>query len=146
MPVEDVDALDARYPGYVVARIDYHEGRINARLSKRYATPFVAPVPPIVQGWITDLVTLDCFIRRGFNPESAQDSLYQAAAEAVKAELLEAANSETGLFDLPLRADGPGASGVSKGAPLSYTEASPYVWMDIQRAAGRADDDRGSGL
>lgn len=143
MPPEDVDGHD---PAFVDGRIAYHESRITARLAKRYATPFSAANPPkCVVGWLVDLVTLDCYVRRGFNPSAQQDGLIESAARRADAEVLEAANSETGLFDLPLRADTVGASGVTLGGPLSYSEQSPYVWMDIQAAEGRADDQRGRG-
>jgi len=52
------------------------------------------------------------------------------------AELKEAADSKDGLFDLPLRADTT-ATGVSKGGPRGYSEASPYTNLDRQRARRR---------
>ncbi len=52
----------------------------------------------------------------------------------------EAADSAEGLFELPLRADLE-TSGVSKGGPLGYTEASPYRWTDRQADDGRNEDE-----
>jgi hypothetical protein len=136
MPSEDVDWLEEHYPGFIVARIAYHEGKMNARLAKRYAVPFSSSSPPdAAVGWIVDLVTLDAYLKRGFNPSAEQDGLIPNAAETAKAEILEAANSETGLFELPLRQDAPSSSGVSKGEPFGYSEQSPYTWTDRQREA-----------
>src|SRR5689334_17807540 len=38
--------------------------RINSRLSKRYAVPFKDPVPEIVNGWLTVIVTPKLYERR----------------------------------------------------------------------------------
>jgi hypothetical protein len=146
MPSEDVDALEAMYPAYLRKRIEIREGWMNARLTKRYAVPFSPASPPSVAvGWLVAMVTLDAYLKRGFNPESKQDALIEAAELSARTEILEAANDETGLFDLPLRADAPGASGVTKGGGLGYSEASPYVWTGVQARRARDDDARGEG-
>lgn len=146
MPSEDVDALEAQYPGYVAKRLALREGLMNARLAKRYATPFEPASPPdVAVGWLVAMVTLDCYLRRGFNPSSAQDQIIADEAKRAETEILEAANSETGLFELPLRQDAPGASGVSKGGPFGYSEASPYVAFNMQRETARGEDSSGRG-
>lgn len=132
MPSEDVDDLEERSPGFVAARIAYHEGRINARLAKRYAVPFGAPVPEIVLGWLTDLVQLDCYLRRGFNPTSQQDGLIESSAQRAHDDIKEAADSATGLYDLPTRQD-VADTAIARGGPFAYSEASPYEWTDRQR-------------
>ncbi|NUP05525.1 MAG: hypothetical protein HOW73_05645 [Polyangiaceae bacterium] len=133
MPAEDVDLIESRYPGFVEKRIAIRESWMNARLKKRYAVPFSSVSPPgAAVGWIDAMVTLDCYLKRGFNPSSEQDALIKEAATTAASEILEAANSQTGLFDLPLREDAPGTSGVTQGGPLGYSEASPYEWLDAQ--------------
>jgi hypothetical protein len=133
MPSGDCDALDIGEPGFIEARIAFHQGKsINGRLAKRYAVPFEAPNEAVL-GWLTDLVTLDAYEKRGFNPSSEQDARIAAKADLALAELKEAADSVEGLFDLPLRESTTGASGVSQGGPFGYAEASPYDWMDRQR-------------
>jgi len=140
MPVQDVDIVEASEPGYIEARGRHHEARINARLWKRYAVPFDSTSPPAtVLGWLVDLVTLDAYRKRGFNPSSAQDQTIIDDATRATAEVTEAANSETGLFELPLRENAPGVEGVSRGGPFGYAEASPYTWMDRQREAVRRE-------
>ena len=137
MPREDVDRLEAMYNGFIVARLAINESWINARLAKRYATPFAAPAPEIVLGWLTAITTLDAYQRRGWNPSSSEENqLIAKAAEDARTEVKEAADSETGLYDLPLRQDST-ASGVSKGGPFGYSEASSYTFMDRQIEAVR---------
>jgi hypothetical protein len=155
MPAADVDTLEALETGWIQRRIDFYGVRlINARLTKRYAVPFGGEpggdgvrtdVPLVVEGWLVDLVTRDAYFKRGFNPSSAMD---EAAiidpAKRAELDVLEAANAETGLYELPLRASST-AGGVSKGGPLGYTETSPYVGFDLQRSSGREEDGTGAG-
>jgi hypothetical protein len=141
MPGEDVDELESRYPNFLSSRLAIWSAWLDARLRKRYATPFEAPAPLIVIGWLTALVTLDAYARRGFNPsgEADQASII-APADRAMAEVKEAADSKEGLFDLPLRQDAAGSSGIVNGGPLGYSEASPYIWADLQAIAGRRED------
>jgi hypothetical protein len=84
-------------------------------------------------------VTPHAYLKRGCNPSDAQLVELFKDAEKAEAEIKEAADSETGLFDLPLQS---GASAISKGGPLSYSETSPYVWSTLQRDTGRGEDGR----
>lgn len=146
MPSEDVDVLEQAYPGYLAGRLEKAEAWIHARLVKRYVTPFSTVSPPlIVVGWIVDIVTLDAYLRRGFNPTSAQDALIEKQAETARAEVLEAADSESGLFELPLRQDAPSTSGATLGGPFGYSESSPYVWTTRQARQARQEDADGEG-
>ena len=137
MPGEDVDALEVAYPGFLDAKLVEWSSWLNGRLGKRYGVPFTAPVPEIVLSWLTRLVTLDAYLRRGFDPSSKQDAEIVKAAENARAEVKEAADSKDGLWDLPLREDAPGQSGIARGGPLGYSEASPYTWTDRQSEAVR---------
>jgi hypothetical protein len=90
------------------------------------------PVPETILRWITILVTADVFRRHGVNPN---DPIMQGLVDEVKqvrAEIEEAANSQTGLFDLPFSEDEPSA--VTTGGPRGYSEASPYTWTYRQEA------------
>jgi hypothetical protein len=137
MPSGDCASLETDEPGYVAARIELHGSKIDARLAKRYATPFATPVPPIVLGWVEALVTYDAYKKRGFNPSAMQDQTILDDAKTALEEIKEAADAKDGLFDLPLRADLPGQSGIDRGGPICYSESSPYEWTDRQREAIR---------
>lgn len=140
MPFEDVDFLESNHSGFLDARLEVGTSIINARLAKRYAVPFADPVPEIVLGWLVAVVTVKAYQKRGWNPSDQQSQdILDEAKEALE-QLKEAADSEIGLFDLPLRADAENASGVTKGGPLGYTETSPYRWTDVQAEAADADD------
>ncbi len=144
IPAEYVDEIETLRPGWYAAQAGVVYAWIFARLSKRYAVPFADPEPEIVKKWATDLLTERVWIRRGVDPSTAD---MQAASEAVaetRGEIKEAADAETGLFDLPLRADTT-TSGISKGGPFGYSEQSPYVWYDVQATAARDEDTSGSG-
>lgn len=147
MPSEDVDVLEQAYPGHISGRLEIAESWIHARLAKRYATPFSSTSPPsIFVGWVVAIVTLDAYLRRGFNPTSAQDALIERQADTARAEVVEAANAESGLFELPLRQDASASSGATLGGPFGYSEASPYVWttQQVRRARGEDADGEGS--
>lgn len=131
MNPDDVAQLNG--DGFVEAKLEDYSSYIWSRLSKRYAPFDSTSVPRIILIWLTDLVTLDCYMRLGFSPSSEQDAQIVAKAEQAKADLLEAANSETGLFGIPLRQDTPGTSGISKGRPIVKHDTSPYDWIRNQR-------------
>ncbi len=140
MPPEDVDRVEIVSPGFTAQQITSHQSWIESRLRKRYAIPFALPYPESALGWLTALVTLALYQRRGFNPSSAENELIAKAAEDAKLEIKEAADSNEGLYDLPIRADAPETTGVSAGGPYGYSEASPYVWMDRQRETATDED------
>lgn len=144
MPQADVDSLDALEPGYIQACLDDWWDEIQARLRKRYDVAAMAVAPPrAVLRWLTKLVTKDVYDKRGYNPSEASDqAAIIGAAEKAEASIQEAANSQTGLYDLPLLSTST-TSGVSVGGPLAYTETSPYVWTDRQACRGRDEDRNG---
>jgi hypothetical protein len=148
MPAADIDLIESIEPGWIDTKLEDTSDEIDARLAKRYAVPFGAAdlnsprtdVPRIVLRWLTALVTADCYAKRGANPSSPYDqSAIIDPAALARLELKEAADSETGLFELPLLASD-SANGVTRGGPLSYSEASPYTWTRRQRELA-ADED-----
>lgn len=135
MPKADLDKLSNEHDGFIEGRLRLETAKLNARLAKRYAVPFQDPVPEICKHWLVAIVTPDCYEKRGGNPDAQTKRLDDARAEAV-AQIEEAANSEAGLFELPLRADTT-EEGITRGGPFSYSEADPYAWLDAQRDAER---------
>lgn len=144
MPVEFIDEIETASTGWVDTQLGLIEAKINARLRKRYAVPFASPVPDVVLDWQTAIVTHRCYLRRGVDPTDAQMVDVKAEADAAWAEVKEAADAQNGLFDLPLRQDTTD-DGITKGAPLVYSESSPYVGFDVQADAGRNEDSNRGG-
>lgn len=159
MPAGDLDMIETLEAGWTQKQIDLVGAWINTRLAKRYAVPFGADplvghterddVPEVIEGWIVALMTLRAFVKRGFNPSTSDDWFVEGVinpAKEAKAEVLEAADSEKGLFDLPFKAsEDPDGTGVTRGGPLGYSEASPYAWTDVQLETGRNEDANGRG-
>jgi len=144
LPPEFVDEVEARYPGFITKQLESHSALIDARLRKRYAVPFSTPYPVAVELWLARVVTVPVWMRRGVDPNDEQFAEAKASADAAWEEMREAADSHEGLFDLPLRANTT-ESGISRGGPFGYSEASPYVWTDEQRRTGRREDASGGG-
>jgi hypothetical protein len=81
-------------------------------------------------------------LRLGTSPTDEQAGEIVEDRKAAELEIVQAADSETGLFDLPLRQD-TNASGIVKGGASGTSQASPYAWMRDQRTRGRTEDSRG---
>jgi hypothetical protein len=103
-----------------------------------------SPVPGEVLSWLTILVTPDVLVRHGYSYTDPSMVNFMADRKQAMDELKEAADSNTGLWDLPIVNEDSG-SGISTGGPFWYTEASPYVASDELGRQGRADDARGFG-
>jgi hypothetical protein len=144
MPEEDIDEIERKYPGFLSAKLEEYSSRIDTRLAKRYVVPLRsastnAP-PEIVFAWLTAFATHDAYLRRGFNPSSEQDGLIVKQWEWADKDITETSDAEQGRYELMLLSQsGALVSGVSKGGPLSYSEASPYAWQlrQLERAERR---------
>lgn len=139
MPQEFINELHASAPLWFDAQFAMIESKINAKLRKRYGAPFAAPVPETVLAWETDIITFRAYQRRGVDPTDAQMVDVKNAHDAAWREVDEAANAETGLFDLPLR-ENTTESGIVKTSTLAYSEKSPFVAFDDQVDVGRNED------
>ena len=144
IPTEFVARVESQYPGFVDGQLEIQSAFIDARLRKRYDAPFKAPYSLVLQVWLARIVTMSIWLRRGFSPTDEDAKVYQDQYNQTLNELTEAANAETGYFDLPLRADTK-ATGIINAAPHVYSEAGPYVWMTLQRKRGRNEDSNGGG-
>lgn len=146
MPGEDVDELELRAAGWLQTRIDDVGDEFDDQLRKRYDVPFGVAgtprtsVPRTIIRWLVAIVTRDAYLKRGFNPASQQDEagIFGTAARAEEQVAL-AANAETGLYELPLRADDV-ANAVTRGGPQADAQQSPYTWATLQRDDARDED------
>jgi Protein of unknown function (DUF1320) len=133
LPAEDIDLLEAKYPGVTLRVATRISGIFDSRLIKRYAAPFKEPYPDALVDNVARVVAWRLLLKRAFNPSSEQDQLVKEEKDEALAWLKEAADSKDGLVELPIKqATPPGVSGVNAGGPLGYSEASPYEWTDIQ--------------
>lgn len=143
LPQVVLDDIESSTPGWLAAQITLMSEHIDSRLRKRYQAPFDAPYPSTVVNWVIAIISYRAYLKRGVSSVDEQFSEYKAQHDLALEELKEAANSEEGLFELPLLATS--ASAVSKGYPRSYTEQSPYVGFDKQAETGRDEDAAGDG-
>jgi hypothetical protein len=98
--------------------------------------PFDAPYPEAVLDWVVRLVTPEAYLRRGVDPSDLSMQSAIESATRAEEEIRQAANGEM-LIDFYTEDK---RSRITKGAPLMYSETSPYVASDIQRATGRLED------
>jgi hypothetical protein len=145
IPQDYVDAVEMASPGWTQLQLDLESAYLDSLLAKRYVVPF-HPVntPLIILRWLVDLVSIQVLKKRGFDATQLDAEQYVADAVNARKDLGEAANSETGLFELPLRSDSP-LSGISKSRVKSYSETSPFLGQRLQRARGRDEDVNGTG-
>lgn len=139
MPATYVAEIETKTAGWIDKQIDMASARVDTQLRKRYDVPFANPAPVIVKEWVARMVEVSCWLKRGVRTTDEQFLEYKARGDKALEELDLAANSETGLFDLPL--SGTNTSGVvTRSWPRAYSEASPYVWTDDQREIGHSED------
>lgn len=98
------------------------------------------PVPEAFLDWLTVLVSIDDYDKRGASPQDPALVRLTDRYQAVLVEVKEAADSESGLFDLPTSEDE--GSAITTGGPMGSSSASPYVSFDEQSRRGRAEDAR----
>jgi hypothetical protein len=129
---ELVIAVDTANPGFLLGGLTDWSAWLDGQLRKRYAVPFVAPLPLIVPRWVIRLFGPDVYRKRYLDPQTDQllDALIQDRTDA-KAEIQEAADAVDGKFDLPLL-DTATVSAVTQGLPLSSADPNPYDWIDRQ--------------
>ncbi|MCP3886463.1 MAG: DUF1320 domain-containing protein [Propionibacteriaceae bacterium] len=144
LPSVDIDDVETIQAGWVDRKLRAISYAIDARLRKRYTVPFSSPYPDQVCDWVARIMDPELLKKRGVDATDEQYVSIEENSREAKEEIKEAANAEEGLFDLPI-ADTADASAISKGAPLGYSEASPYVGMDVQEDTGRDEDTDGIG-
>lgn len=146
LPAEYIDAVEVCSAGYTELQLSYESAYIDSLLSKRYAVPFdpTKPYPLILKRWLSALVSLQIWLRRGLDATQQDAEIYIEAAKQARLDLTAAANAQDGLFELPLRGDLPGI-GTVRPKPTSYSETSPFLSQRIQATRGREEDANGHG-
>lgn len=130
--------IDAAGSAKVEAWLSERSSKIRARLVKRYAVDFAdpGPVADVILGWLGALVDRDVQEYVGGPPEGREDEWIVKRADQAEAELKEAADSETGLFELPIRNTDPlGSCGINKGGPVVESYNTIQGWFDAQASA-----------
>lgn len=106
------------------------ESDIDDTLRRRYAVPFVDPVPRAVKKWAARLLDEQFELyRRTPGSTEAQDEGVLGKAGLARTEMQSAANPDQPAHpELPLAADKPGTSGVVLGGPhvVSYNMGWDY--------------------
>ncbi len=140
MPPADVDAVDALFPGSFAAIALSVSRMFDARLHKRYVTPFENDVPEALRWHVAAVVVAELWRKRGYNPGNALDETIERRRQEALEWLKEAADSKDGLAELPTRDTGADEAAVTKGGPYGYSEQSPYVAFDQQADDARTED------
>jgi hypothetical protein len=137
MPEIGINELEVQYPGWIAANLTLLSGNMDVQLAKRYVTPFQAPYNTQLEFWLTRMMDPRAYLKRGVEPSDRQLQVLIDDAAKVELELQKAADAEKGMYDLPLRADAPNASGI-KPSVLSHSDVTPFDWMRTQaiRAGG----------
>lgn len=136
-PAAAMTEVETQFPGWLQVQIDSMASLINARLAKRYAVPFPDPAPEQILSWLTRLVTVQLYFKRGFDPTDAQSAALVQDRDTVWAEIKEAADAQGGLFELPLRSDQ--SSGSAVRSPILYrSDPTPFERIDRQATRYRS--------
>jgi hypothetical protein len=98
------------------------------------------PIPEEILDWLTVLTTGDAFDKRGTSPQDPVVARLAARELEVRAEVKEAADGQSGLFDLPTSADQDSA--IDSGSPFGCSTASPYASADRFSYRARSEDYR----
>lgn len=139
--------LNTRRPGTFARWERRARARVDDPLRLRYAVPFgVVPpatepnpdlVPPLVKDWMFELLdALFLQARRTPGAEASEDADIQRTATAALEAIAAAADQDRPAHaELPLRADTPSTSGVSKGGPFAHSYNTPHGFFDEQAQA-----------
>jgi hypothetical protein len=136
-----VEVFESEDSEWLQATIDSETARVYAKLRKRYAVPFIAPVPTIVREWVAAYVDHRMLVKIGVSVGDVVIEAVKARVDATALAITDAAESVEGLTELPLNADA-GASGVISPATFFYSETSPFRAWDLQLERGRFEDEQ----
>lgn len=138
MPKEQIDRLEEMQPGWLDSQFESSSRWADMFLGKRYRVPFAAPYPEAVKSWVARMVTRRAYGAHGFPATDQQLELVTSDADKAEEEIRQAADGQLGLIDLA--PSDQSASPVLYGGTRVYSESSPYVGKDVQRANARRED------
>lgn len=138
MPKEQIDRLEELQPGWLAAQLESSSRWADMWLAKRYSVPFAAPYPEAVQSWVARMVTRRAYAAYGFPASDEQLALVTSDADKAEEEVKQAADGQLGLIDLA--PSDQSAAKVMYGGTRVYSESSPYVSKDVQRATAWRED------
>lgn len=130
-----IEYLAEAGPDFCTAQIAIAESRIRDQLSKRYNMDAIVSANDTLKGWIAALVSVKVLTRRGIDPTDILWKTIQDAATIANDEIKQAAQSDTGRFDLPR------ATAVRKSVIVGSSDHDPHAW--IRRQAIKTRDERG---
>jgi len=146
LPSNVLSAIESTSPGWLAAQIVGVSSRIQSRLSKRYPDAWEPPYNETLKQWVVDIVSFNAWLKRGVSQTDEAVQAFKDKYATAYNEITEAANGETGLFDLSKTTpDGKTQSAIALGGTRVYSESSPYVWTDVQSRRGRFEDRGGNG-
>lgn len=114
---------------FVEVQCEIFESKLHDQLRNRYAVPFTAP-NATAKGWIAVQVAFEVLRKRGVDPTDVMYGEYRDAAALARAEISAAADSDTGLFELPLLVSVTPAARGFRG----MSDADPGAWKRRQGA------------
>lgn len=132
---EAARAYDLEHPGSFTAIAESVSRMFDARLAKRYVTPFDTTKPPeALRFHVGSCVAYQLWLKIGYDPGSQQDSNIKEARDEALSWLKDAADSVEGTVELPRREDTTksDAIAVTRSRPLAYSEATPFEWTRRQ--------------
>ena len=136
VPGAELDAFETANTGRLELLIEAVCRLMDSYLFKRYATPFVDPVPEVVKFRVTQILSHQLRVIIGFDPGSQQDEqIINARTEAFEW-LKDAVNSKDGLVELPLREPADGktdTAGVARRKARAFSYDRPIDWHRARR-------------
>lgn len=134
-----VKTLKSNHLDFLHLVLEQASNIIDTMLFKRYAVPFKEPLP-VVKMWTAQLATAHAIKKLVVDTNNAPYlELFNTAAEEVKAMLMQVADAENGMFELPMR-EGSSKSGVVKPQRPFTADQSPYTALSRQSVLGSRED------
>lgn len=128
------DRLLAAGQSFVEKQCAIFESKLHDQLRNRYDVPFLQP-NDTAKGWIAVQVAFEVLRRTGVDPTDVMYGEYRDAAKLARDEITAAANSDTGLFELPLLVTKTPAVRGFRG----LSDADPGAWKRRQGERARQE-------